>query len=77
MLFSVVDDARVILRSGGVYRQVKLYARGDRWYAGWGAGFIRLLSRGATSIPHVRWLYLDVPPDVNYPPGFDPNAQEV
>ena len=51
-MFHVIEDAHAILRSGGVYKQVKLYRRNDGLYAGWGSGFIRLLNHG-TSKPNV------------------------
>lgn len=53
-LFHCVDDAFVILRRKGVYRQSKVYARGDHLYAGYGAGFVRLM-RSGTSHPDVSW----------------------
>ena len=40
--FHVIDDAAAILRVKGVYRQVKLYRRGDALFAGYGAGFDKL-----------------------------------
>lgn len=58
-LFHVIDDAFVILRSKGVYRQAKLYRRGVGTYAAWGAGFIRVLKGGGTTNPNVGWVDLD------------------
>lgn len=57
--FHVIDDGCVILRSRGVYRQVKLYYRGDELFAGLGAGFVKLMSRGGTSAPNVSWIDAD------------------
>ena len=57
--FTAVPDAQAILHSKGVYRQVALYTRGDKVYAKWGAGFVRLSQGGATSHPNVRWADFD------------------
>lgn len=57
--FHIIDDGAVILRSRGVYRQAKVYRRGDDVYAGFGAGFIRLTGRGGTSVPTVTWTDVD------------------
>lgn len=56
MLFHIVEDAQVVLRARGVYRQEKLFRNGHELYAGWGKGFIRLAGRGGTSHPHASWL---------------------
>ena len=53
-LFHVVDDAQCILAgSNGVYRQAKVYRRGNALYAGYGSGFVRLYKTG-TSVPSIR-----------------------
>jgi hypothetical protein len=55
-LFHVIPDSFAVLVSKrGVYRQAKLYRRGDEVFAGHGGGFIRLLHGGGTSAPDVRW----------------------
>jgi hypothetical protein len=54
-LFTVVEDAHVILVSNGVLRQAKVYRRGNRLYAGHGSGFIGLRQGGATTVPNIRW----------------------
>ena len=54
-LFHVIEDAQIILKAKGVYKQVKLYQRGGRLYAGWGSGFIVLMKSGGTSHPTVSW----------------------
>lgn len=59
--FHVIDDAAAIIRIKGVYRQVKLYRRGDALFAGYGSGFIKLSPGGGTSHPNVSWLDLDLP----------------
>lgn len=53
-LFHVIDNACAILAgSNGVYRQAKVYRRGDALFAGHGSGFIRLYKNG-TSVPTIR-----------------------
>lgn len=53
--FHVIEDAAVILRAKGVYRQVKAYRRGIALFAGYGGGFVRLYRDGGTSVPNVTW----------------------
>lgn len=53
-LFTVVEDEFVILRVKGVFRQEKLFKRGERFYAKYGTGFVRLLNHGNTSVPDVK-----------------------
>lgn len=55
-LFSVVEDAHVILYVRGVYRQAKVYSRGDKVFANWGSGFVRLNRDKSTSVPSVRCI---------------------
>lgn len=54
-LFHIIDDGFVILRSKGLYRQAKVYRRGQDVYAGFGAGFVKLHAHGGTSMPSVSW----------------------
>lgn len=54
-LFHEIPDAQVILRSKGVFRQAKLFRRGEDVYAAWGSGFIRLLKHSGTTVPAVSW----------------------
>ena len=54
--FHIIDDGAVILRSKGVFRQAKVYRRGEGVYAALGAGFIRLTGASGTTNPHVSWL---------------------
>lgn len=58
--FHVADDAAVILRSRGVYRQAKVYPRAGAVYASAGAGFIRLYKGGGTSTPNISWDDIDL-----------------
>lgn len=54
-LFELVADTSIILRSNGVYRQAKVYRRGENLYAGHGSGFVRLLKMPGTSNPNILW----------------------
>lgn len=57
--FHVIDDAAVILRRNGVYRQSKVFRRGDALYAAYGAGFLRLMGNSGTSVPSISWDDID------------------
>ncbi|PBB75187.1 hypothetical protein CK227_10370 [Mesorhizobium sp. WSM4308] len=56
----IPDAAAILVTQAGVYRQVKLYRRGDEVYAGQGTGFIRLFRNGGTSTPHTKYAGLDL-----------------
>lgn len=58
--FHVIEDAAVVLRCKGVYRQAKVYRRAEGLYAGWGAGFVRLYRGGGTTAPNVSWDDIEV-----------------
>lgn len=73
-LFHIIEDAHVIVRSKGVFRQAKVYRRGERLFAGYGAGFIRLGSGDSTSAPGVAYEDLDMPPTVVYTPRTQTQA---
>lgn len=64
-LFHIIEGAQVIVHSGGVFKQNKVFRRGNRLYAQWGGGFIRLDASGGTSAPKVSWEDLDLPPGVS------------
>lgn len=64
--FHVIDDAAVIVRNKSVFRQVKVFRRGDDLYASHGSGFIRLYKGGGTGLTTVSWDDIDLPID-----GFD------
>ncbi len=53
--FTAIPEGQVIIYANGVYRQTALFARGDRVYAKYGSGFVRLSQGGATSHPKLRW----------------------
>lgn len=54
-LFHIIDDAVVHLQSRGIYREAKVYRRGEHVFAKWGAGYIRLLAHSGTTVPSVSW----------------------
>ncbi len=54
-LFHIVEDVQIVLRAGGVYRQVKVYHRKGKLYAGWGSGFVTLMRGNGTSHPNITW----------------------
>lgn len=54
-LFHEIPEGVVILRSKGVYRQAKVFRRGEAVYAAWGSGFVRLCGGGGTSVPTVSF----------------------
>ncbi len=59
--FHLIDDAAAILVSKGVFRQVKVFRRGNELFAGHGSGFIRLYDKRGTSLPNVSLEALEVP----------------
>lgn len=58
-LFTVVNDAFVVTRSKGVFRQSKVYHRNGLLYAGYGSGFVQLRDDNATSVPTMTWDYIE------------------
>lgn len=56
----IPDGAAILVTKAGVYRQVKIFRRGDEVYAGHGTGFIRLFRNGGTSTPHTKYAGLDL-----------------
>lgn len=57
-VFSIIDDAHVILHSRGKYRQAKAYQRLGMLYAGTGGAFVRVMNTGVTSDPNTKWADL-------------------
>ena len=56
-VFTIIEDARVILFVKGVYRQTDVYTREeDKVYAKVGTGFVRLLRHDRTSVSAIRWI---------------------
>lgn len=66
-LFHKIEDGSVILYSRGLYRQASVFYRGALVFASYGAGFIRLMQKGATSIPTVSYEDLSGS-DIGYKP---------
>lgn len=60
-LFHEIPDVQAVLQSKGVYRQAKLFRRGEAIYAAWGSGFVRLMGGSGTSVPTVSWSSDDYP----------------
>lgn len=54
------NDAVAVISSNGVFKQAKLYIRGDRLFAGASGGFVQLYRDGRTSRPKLRWDGLEV-----------------
>lgn len=54
-----IPEGTVWIRKSGVYRSAKLFARGDTLFAECGAGYVRMHSSGATSVPTLVWLEID------------------
>lgn len=60
-LFHVIEEGQAIVRSRGVFRQVKIYRRADDVFAGYGGGFIKLLGMKSTTSPNISWVDIDGP----------------
>jgi hypothetical protein len=54
-LFARIDEAQVIVRSRGVFKQVPLYHRDGHVYAGVKGGFVRLMQHGSSTVPDLLW----------------------
>lgn len=63
--FHILDEAVAILVMKGVYRQAKVYRRGDGLYASHGSGFVRI-HRDGTSVPNLRCVGLETPGTFGY-----------
>lgn len=59
--FHIIDDGAVIVRTKGVYKQVKLYRRGAGIYANIAGGFVRLYKGGGTGVPSINWDDVEIP----------------
>lgn len=55
----IPDGAAILCFKSGIYRQAKLFRRGRELYAGMGIGFIRLMTKGNTSSPNIRYHGID------------------
>ena len=65
MLFHIVEDSYVVLRSKGIWKQTELHSRNEELYAKHGSGFIGLRDGGTTTIPNVSWETIDSKRDWN------------
>lgn len=59
--FTVIPEGQAIVVTRGVYRQVPVYARGEKIYARHGGGYVRLIQGWSTSAPNIRWVEIDTP----------------
>lgn len=65
--FTIIEEATIILRGKGVFKQAKVYMRKGLLYAGYGSGFVRLNKNtggiNGTSVPNLTYddLYLPFP----------------
>jgi hypothetical protein len=50
-LFHVIEDAFAIVRSRGVYRQVKVYRRGTEIFVAHGGGYAKLVGMHGCTVP--------------------------
>lgn len=61
-LFHLIDDGAAILRiRGRVYRQAKIYRRGEQIFAACAGGFVRLLRGSGTTHPDVTVIEVGGP----------------
>ena len=65
-LFHLIEDAEAIIYQGGVYKQVKLYHRGERVFIGIGGGFARITAKFGDSwgTSHPKAKVVDISQDV-------------
>lgn len=60
-LFHVIEDATVIVRRKAVFKQCKVYRRGNYLYVGASGGFIRLHANHASGDANLSWDDIDLP----------------
>jgi hypothetical protein len=55
-MFHKIEDASVVLASGGVYRYAPLFVHNGQVFAKFGSGYVKLMkSSGGTSKGNVSW----------------------
>jgi len=59
--FHIIPDADVIIVTRSVFKQAKVYRRGDALYVATAGGFVRLFANGSPGIPALRWDDIDIP----------------
>lgn len=80
MLFHIVEDCFVVVRNRGVFRQAKVFSRGEQLFAGIGQGFVRLVAGGYTTVPTMAWDFITPHPDVSSElgrPAFKPGRLAI
>jgi hypothetical protein len=60
-MFKAVANAKALLKSNGVFREVAVYELDSRLYAKWGSGFVLLGQRHTTSHTKVRHEKVELP----------------
>ena len=56
MRFEKIDNVTALMRSRGVMKEAQVYSRKGLLYAKHGAGLIKLLSKGNTTVPSISWI---------------------
>lgn len=59
--FHIIPEAEAIVRSKGVFKQVKVYQRAGALFIGAGGGFVRIYKDGNTGMPNLSWDDIDIP----------------
>lgn len=66
--FHVIDEAEAIIRKGVVFKQVKLYRRGEDIFIPMSGGFIRVIAKFndtfETSVPNIKLIDFEGPLEV-------------
>lgn len=66
-MFHIINDSSVIIKSGGVYKQVPVFTHDRQIFAKNGSGFIKLFRHlNGTSSPKISWEDLRLPFVVTY-----------
>lgn len=68
-LFHIIDDAQAVIKKCGIFYQVKVYRRSTEIFVQHGSGFVKLSSRGNTSVPNICWLDLNAKGVIIEEPG--------
>jgi hypothetical protein len=76
-LFHIIDDGVAHIRSKGLYRQAKVYRRGQDVFAGYGGGFVKLGPNKGTSRPEISWDAVEAPGVQLDRPGGQPRYGEA
>ena len=61
-LFHLIEEGVAILRAKGrIFKQTKIYRRGEDVFAPWGGGFIKLSRGGGTALPDLTVIEIEGP----------------